>query len=76
MLEKNFYKQLLKSSFSIPIEVTYWDHTTEKYGEGTPQIKIIFNEPVAIKDIMNNASLALGEAYMDKKFGLRGGMKV
>lgn len=75
MLEKNFYKQLLKSSFSIPIEVTYWDHTTEKYGEGTPQIKIIFNEPVAIKDIMNNASLALGEAYMDKKIEIKGSIE-
>ena len=75
MLEKNFYKQLLKSSFSIPIEVTYWDQTTEKYGEGTPQIKIIFNEPVAIKDIMNNASLALGEAYMDKKIEIKGSIE-
>lgn len=75
MLEKNFYKQLLKSSFSIPIEVTYWDQTTEKYGEGTPQIKIIFNEPIAIKDIMNNASLALGEAYMDKKIEIKGSIE-
>lgn len=75
MLEKNFYKQLLKGSFSIPIEVTYWDHTTEKYGEGIPQIKIIFNEPVAIKDIMNNASLALGEAYMDKKIEIKGSIE-
>lgn len=75
MLEKKFYKQLLKNSFSIPIEVTYWDQTTEKYGEGTTQIKIIFNKAIDIKDIMNNASLALGEAYMDKKIEIKGSIE-
>ncbi|MCO6543148.1 MAG: class I SAM-dependent methyltransferase [Lactobacillus sp.] len=75
MLEKTFYKQLLKSSFNIPIKVNYWDQTTEIYGDGQPQITITFNEAIPMKDIMNNASLALGEAYMDKKIEIEGSIE-
>lgn len=75
MLEKTFYKQLLKSSFNIPIKVNYWDQTTEIYGDGQPQITITFNESIPMKDIMNNASLALGEAYMDKKIEIEGSIE-
>ncbi|RHW48422.1 cyclopropane-fatty-acyl-phospholipid synthase [Bombilactobacillus bombi] len=75
MLEKTFYKQLLKSSFNIPIKVNYWDQTTEIYGDGQPQITITFNESIPMKDIMNNASLALGKAYMDKKIEIEGSIE-
>ena len=66
MLEKTFYKELLKNSFNIPLKVTYWDQKTEQYGTGDPDIHITIHKPIPIKSIMNNASLALGEAYMNK----------
>lgn len=75
MLEKTFYKKLLKNSFNIPVKVTYWDGDVDVYGEGEPQIGIKFNEAISIKDIANNASLALGEAYMDKKLEIDGSIE-
>lgn len=75
MLEKTFYKKFLKNSFNIPVKVTYWDGDVDIYGEGEPQIGIKFNEAVSIKDIANNASLALGEAYMDKKLEIDGSIE-
>ena len=33
MLEKTIYHQLFSHSFSLPVEVTYWDGTTKQYGD-------------------------------------------
>ncbi|KRM76857.1 cyclopropane fatty acid synthase-like protein [Secundilactobacillus collinoides DSM 20515 = JCM 1123] len=75
MLEKTFYKTFLSRSFNIPITVTYWDGKTETYGEGEPKIHITFNEPIPIKEITRNASIALGEGYMDKKIEIDGSIE-
>ncbi|MGR3741984.1 class I SAM-dependent methyltransferase [Companilactobacillus sp. DQM5] len=75
MLEKTFYKQFLKNSFNIPVMVTYWDGKSETYGEGLPKVQIKFNEIIPIKELANNASLALGEAYMDKKLEIEGSIE-
>lgn len=75
MLEKTFYKELLKNSFNIPLKVTYWDGKTETYGTGDPQIHITIHEAIPIKDIAANASIALGEAYMDKKIEIDGSIE-
>lgn len=72
MLEKTFYKQFLSNSFNIPVTVTYWDGKSETYGEGAPQVNIIFKEAVPIKEITKNASIALGEAYMDGRIEIKG----
>lgn len=75
MLEKTFYKELLKNSFNIPLKVTYWDQKTEQYGTGDPDIHITIHKPIPIKSIMNNASLALGEAYMNKAIEIDGSIE-
>lgn len=75
MLEKTFYKELLKNSFNIPLKVTYWDQKTEQYGTGDPDIHITIHKPIPIKNIMNNASLALGEAYMNKTIEIDGSIE-
>lgn len=72
MLEKTFYKMMLSKSFPFPVKVTYWDGKSEVYGNGTPDIEIIFNEKIPMSDITRNASLALGEGYMDKKIEIKG----
>ena len=66
MLEKTLYNQLFSRSFSLPVEVNYWDCTTKQYGDTDtpPQIKINIHEEIPMKEIKSNASLALGEAYM------------
>lgn len=77
MLEKELYKKLFSESFSLPVAVNYWDNTSERYGnlEGEPEITIIFNEIIPIKEITKNASLTLGEAYMDKKIEIDGSIQ-
>ena len=72
MLEKTFYKMMLSKSFPFPVKVTYWDGKSEVYGNGTPEIEIVFNEKIPMSDITRNASLALGEGYMDKKIEIHG----
>ncbi|GHW00708.1 cyclopropane-fatty-acyl-phospholipid synthase [Lactobacillus nasalidis] len=75
MLEKTFYKTLLSHSFNIPVKVNYWDGKSDLYGDGDPEVTITFNEKVPVKDITSNASLALGEAYMDKKIDISGSLQ-
>ena len=75
MLEKSFYRAMLSKSFPFPVKVTYWDGKSEVYGNGTPNIEIIFNEKIPTSAISKNASLALGEAYMDKRIEIKGSLQ-
>ena len=74
MLDKEVYNQLFKPSFSQKTQVTFWDGSTKEYGnsEGEVVFKIIFNEKIPVKELINNASLALGEAYMERKIEIEG----
>lgn len=74
-IDKIFYKTLFKNLFSDPVEIKFWDGTTEKYLEGEPVFKIIFNEPISKADIIKNPSLAFGEGYMTKKVDIDGSVK-
>lgn len=76
MLDNMIFKQLMKHSFTIPVEVTYPNGKTEKYGNGAPQVKIKVNEKISVKDLLRNASITLGEAYMDKKIEVSGSLQV
>lgn len=75
MLEKTFYKSILKHSFNIPVRIIFWDGSSVDYGEGEPEVTIKFNEKIPVKDVTRNASLALGEAYMDKKIEIDGSIQ-
>ncbi|MCB2308537.1 cyclopropane-fatty-acyl-phospholipid synthase family protein [Clostridium estertheticum] len=75
MTDKLFYKTLLKSMFSDPFQIKFWDGDEEKYGEGESKFKIILNEPIPKGDIINNPSIALGEGYMTKKLEVVGSVQ-
>lgn len=75
MLEKTFYKQLLSRSFTIPVKIVFWDGKSVNYGDGEPEVTITFKEKIPIKDITRNASIALGEAYMDHKIEIDGSIQ-
>lgn len=75
MLEKVFFKSMLSHSFNIPVKVNYWDGKSAVYGDGDPEVTITFHEPISIKAITTNASVALGEAYMDKKIEIDGSIQ-
>nr|WP_054726501.1 cyclopropane-fatty-acyl-phospholipid synthase family protein [Paucilactobacillus hokkaidonensis] len=59
----------------MPIQVNYWDGTTDIYGDGQPKTTITFHEVIPIKEITKNASIALGEAYMDGKIDIDGNIQ-
>ena len=75
MLEKTFYKSLLSHSFNIPVKVVYWDGKSAVYGDGEPEVTITFKEKIPIRDVTKNASIALGEAYMDGKIEIDGSIQ-
>ena len=75
MLEKTFYKQLLSRSFTIPVKIVFWDGKSVTYGYGEPEVTITFKEKIPIRDITRNASIALGEAYMDHKIEIDGSIQ-
>ena len=72
MLEKTFYKQLLKRSFAMPVKIVFWDGSSVQYGQGEPKATITFREKVPVSAVTKNASIALGEAYMDQKIDITG----
>ncbi len=75
VIDKLFYKTLLKNMFSDPFKIKFWDGSVESYGEGESKFKIIFNEPIPKVDIINNPSIALGEGYMTKKIDIEGNVQ-
>lgn len=46
---------MLSKSFPFPVKVTYWDGKSEVYGNGNPDIEIVFNEKIPMSDITRNA---------------------
>ena len=75
MLEKKFYHTMFSHSFNIPVRVDYWDHTEETYGTGEPTITIKMKKAIPVRDLLKNASLALGEAYMRGDIEVLGGTR-
>ena len=72
MLEKQFYDQLFAHSFNIPLTVDYGEQQ-KQYGEGKSQLTIHMHKLIPVKDLLKNASLALGEAYMRGDIEVTGG---
>ncbi|ALB43893.1 SAM-dependent methyltransferase [Clostridium beijerinckii] len=75
IIDKIFYKTLFKNLFSDTFELKLWDGSSEIYGEGNPEFKIIFNEPIPKADIIKDPSLTFGEAYMTKKIDIEGSIQ-
>jgi cyclopropane-fatty-acyl-phospholipid synthase len=74
-VEKTFYQSFMKNLFSDPCEVVFWDGEEVSYGEGIPQFRLVFNEPLSKSDVLSDPSLAFGEGYMNKKFDIQGNIQ-
>jgi len=61
--------------FSDGFEIMFWDGSVENCGEGESKFKIILNEPIPKDNIINDPSIALGEAYMTKKLEIEGNIQ-
>ena len=70
--DKIILKNLLKNFNSVPFTVQFWDDEVFTIGEGSPVFKVFIREPINQKNLLTSTSLALGEAYMDKKIEIEG----
>ena len=75
MFNNFLLKKVLEHSFNIPVQVTYANGKTERYGDGEPQVKITFHRDFSMRELVHNASLTLGEAYMDKEIEIEGSIQ-
>lgn len=75
IIDKIFYKKLFKNLFSDTFELKLWDGSSEIYGEGKVEFKIIFNEPISKADIIKDPSLTFGESYMTNKIDIEGSIQ-
>lgn len=76
-IEKVFLDKYLSSISKDTFSVEYWDNDRKIYGEkdSEPEFTIILKEPISKKKILNDHSLALGEAYMDGIIEVEGNLR-
>lgn len=75
MFDQFFYEKLIKNSFRMPIEVKFWNGKSKKYNGDKPKVILTFNHKIPVKDILQNASIALGEAYMNGDLDIQGSIE-
>ncbi|WP_251553676.1 SAM-dependent methyltransferase [Neobacillus muris] len=75
MIDKLFYKTLMKKTFSDPVQITFWDGETVQYGDGEPRFKLIFHDVLSKSLLIQDPSMAFGEAYMNGIIEVEGSIK-
>ena len=71
-LDKIFIKKFVNKESTTPFTMKFWDGEEVKIGDGSSKFKVNLYEPLNKKDFLNSASLALGEAYMNKSIDIEG----
>ena len=71
-LDKIFIKKFVNKETTTPFIMKFWDGEEVKIGDGSSKFKVNLYEPLNKKDFLNSASLALGEAYMNKSIDIEG----
>lgn len=74
-MDKAIVKKFCKNLSDMPFTLKLWDGEEINYGEGDPKFKVIINEFPSKKELLADASIALGEAYMDGKIELEGNLQ-
>ncbi|GAB2026311.1 class I SAM-dependent methyltransferase [Lactovum odontotermitis] len=75
VFEKTVLNKAMSQAFDIPVEVTYWDGKTEKYGEGETQAEIKLNKKFSFSDLAGTPTLFLAEAYMHEDVEIEGSIQ-
>lgn len=71
-MDKLVIREMLRPAALGSLAVTYWDGTTDCFGEDVPKCRIIFNNQLDLKALMSDPILALGEAYMEVQVEIEG----
>lgn len=74
-IEKIFLDKYLSNISKDAFAIKYWDSDRKIYGDGEPGFTIVLKEPIPKKKILNDPSLAFGEAYMDGIIEVEGNLR-
>lgn len=72
-LESKFIKKYLSKNNEVPFKIIMKDGEVLEAGSGKPKFIIRVNDNIDKKLLLTSTSLALGEAYMDKKLDMEAG---
>ncbi len=71
-MDRSFLEKFFSLIDNHAFSVTYWDHQTCSYGQGTPEFAIEFKKRLPVMDMFASPSTLFGEAYMRGDIELKG----
>lgn len=74
-IEKFFIKKFLKGISIETFKIKFWDGTEEIMGDGKVAFAVIFNKPLKKSEVLEDACLAFGEAYMNGDIDFEGDLQ-
>ncbi|WP_050608428.1 class I SAM-dependent methyltransferase [Clostridium niameyense] len=74
-MEKFFIKKFLKGISTETFKIKFWDDTEEIMGDGKVAFAVIFNKPLKKSEVLEDACLAFGEAYMNGDIDFEGDLQ-
>ncbi|HEO5621393.1 TPA: class I SAM-dependent methyltransferase [Streptococcus agalactiae] len=75
VMDSLIIKQLIKSTFDIPLQVTYPNGNIETYNGSNPHIKLKLNKNFSVSELSKDPSIVLGEAVMDGDIEIYGSIQ-
>ncbi|HEO7230662.1 TPA: class I SAM-dependent methyltransferase, partial [Streptococcus agalactiae] len=66
---------LIKSTFDIPLQVTYPNGNIETYNGSNPHVKLKLNKNFSVSELSKDPSIVLGEAVMDGDIEIYGSIQ-
>lgn len=75
VMDSLIIKQLIKSTFDIPLQVTYPNGNIETYNGSNPHVKLKLNKNFSVSELSKDPSIVLGEAVMDGDIEIDGSIQ-
>lgn len=75
VMDSLIIKQLIKSTFDIPLQVTYANGNIETYNGSNPHVKLKLNKNFSVSELSKDPSIVLGEAVMDGDIEIYGSIQ-
>ncbi|CNE87734.1 SAM-dependent methyltransferase [Streptococcus agalactiae] len=75
VMDSLIIKQLIKSTFDIPLQVTYPNGNIETYNGSNPHVKLKLNKNFSVSELSKAPSIVLGEAVMDGDIEIYGSIQ-
>lgn len=75
VMDSLIIKQLIKSTFDIPLQVTYPNGNIETYNGSNPHVKLKLNKNFSVSELSKDPSTVLGEAVMDGDIEIYGSIQ-